>query len=94
VVLEKSGVIMANGTTKERAKKITISLPANLLKRIDALVEENQSNRSAVIADLVRKLDQERFEEEMREGYIANAELSKQIAEEWEPLVNKTWPEW
>jgi metal-responsive CopG/Arc/MetJ family transcriptional regulator len=85
---------MTTQTKMDRTEKITISIPASLLATIDELVKERKSNRSAVIAELVRKLEREKFEAEMRDAYLENAEEAQQIAEEWFPLEAEIWPEW
>ncbi len=74
----------------EKSIKITISLPAYLLDTIDALVKEQASNRSAVIADVLDKIAEERFEAEMREGYLEMAELAREMAEDYRPIANET----
>ena len=73
---------MLEVSQKKGVRKITISLPASILELVDQLAQEQASNRSAVIAGMVEKLAQERFETEMREGYIANHDLAQQMAED------------
>ena len=85
---------MTTQTKIDRTEKITISIPASLLATIDELVKERKSNRSAVIAELVRKLEREKFEAEMRDAALENAEEGLQIAEEWFPYAAEIWPEW
>ncbi len=85
---------MANSTALDRSKKVTISLPASLLEIIDNLAQERKESRSVIIAEMVRKIADEEFEAEMREGYLANAEFAKQLAEEDMEAGNENWPEW
>jgi metal-responsive CopG/Arc/MetJ family transcriptional regulator len=81
---------MANQGVLDKSVKITISLPASLLNIIDLLVQEQSSNRSAVIAEILSKIAQERFEAEMREGYLAMADLAKEVAEDYRSVGNET----
>lgn len=84
---------MTNSTI-DRAKKITISLPTSLLHLVDNIAQEQQSSRSAVIASVLEKLAQERFEEEMRLAYLENAEEAEEIAGDFSKIEHETWPEW
>ena len=65
-----------------RAAKITISLPEDVLEWVDCLAREQDSNRSAVIAKLLKKDEQERTRELMAEGYKAMGEENLRDAEE------------
>ncbi len=85
---------MAVRAIQERSEKITISIPASLLATVDELARERKSSRSAIIAELVRKLAQEKLEEELREGYLANAEFAKELAEADLEAGNEVWSEW
>ena len=65
-----------------RSAKITISLPEDVLQWADSLAREQESNRSAVIAKLLRKDEEERTKELMAEGYKAMGEENLREAEE------------
>lgn len=65
-----------------KAAKITISLPQNLLEWADCLAREQETNRSAVIANLLKKDEEERTRELMAEGYKEMGEENLKDAEE------------
>ncbi len=65
-----------------RSAKITISLPEDILAWADSLAREQGSNRSAVIAKLLKKDEEERTRELMAEGYKAMGEENLRDAEE------------
>ena len=65
-----------------RSVKITISLPEDVLEWVNSLAREQGSNRSAVIAKLLKKDEEERTRELMAEGYEAMGEENLRDAEE------------
>ena len=65
-----------------KAVKITISLPEDVLEWVDCLAREQDSNRSAVIAKLLKKDEEERTKTLMAEGYKEMAEENLKDAEE------------
>ncbi|MBI4203328.1 MAG: CopG family transcriptional regulator [Chloroflexi bacterium] len=65
-----------------KAAKVTISLPQHLLDIADRLAEENATSRSSVIAHLIVRVERERIEALMVEGYKAMAEENLREAEE------------
>ncbi len=65
-----------------RSAKITISLPEDVLEWADRLAREQESNRSAVIAKLLKKDEEERTRELMADGYKAMGEENLRDAEE------------
>lgn len=80
----------------ESTEKITIRLPADLLKIIDEQVAYQESTRSAVVTKMLLKAEKERlrFEEEMRLAYLENAEEALQLAEEFAEIDAEGWPDW
>ena len=72
-----------------RSTKITISLPEDVLEWADSLAREQESNRSAVIAKLLKKEEEERTKELMAEGYEAMGEENLQDAEESLGLISE-----
>ncbi len=84
---------MLDKSKPEQLEKITLNLPTSVLKLLDSLSTEQPSDRSARLERLICEMVQERFETEMREGYLANAEEDRQIAEELFPLAFENWPE-
>ena len=70
-------------------EKVTISLPAELMTRIEGRRRETGGSRSEVIADLLwrgwRELDDERREERYRAAYRAQPETAHELA--WADLA-------
>ena len=62
--------------------KVTISLSRELLQVADLLARERSTNRSAVIADLLRKEEESRVRDRMAEGYRELAEENRSEAED------------
>ena len=72
-------------TTSER---INISIPIEVLKLLDEVVPPKK--RSQFIAEAIMQYANDikrlRLREQLKEGYLANAESDRQIAEEWFPI--------
>ena len=67
---------------KEPIAKITISMPRELVTFADRLAGEKSTSRSGVIADLLRKAQEEQIEALMAEGYREMAEENLALAEQ------------
>lgn len=69
-----------------RTKRIMISLPYNLLKEIDGVVEMENRTRSEFIREAMKLYLQERkkrqIRERMQEGYMEMARLNLALANE------------
>ncbi len=76
------------------AKKVTISLPQDILEAIDRQAVELCAPRSAVIASMLRDRLREAEEQLMKEGYLAMAEENLRFAEESIPLAMEVLPAW
>ncbi|HLF07998.1 MAG TPA: CopG family transcriptional regulator [Dehalococcoidia bacterium] len=68
--------------SRRTVTKITISLPIPLLEVADRLAREQSTSRSGVIAQLLKKDEEERIQTLMEEGYREMAEESHQLAEQ------------
>ena len=68
--------------SRRTVTKITISLPTPLLEVADRLAREQSTSRSGVIAQLLKKDEEERIQTLMEEGYREMAEESHQLAEQ------------
>ncbi len=75
----------------ENAAKITVSLPAHLLRAADAIARQEKKPRSGVISEALTLLLEERQRQEMIRGYKEMGELSKALAEESMSAVNEVW---
>ncbi len=78
----------------DKSAKFTISLPSSIVEVLDELVEEKHSNRSAVVASLLRDVALKRLEAEMQAGYEAMYDFAKELAEEDFQATSETWPDY
>lgn len=74
----------------QKAAKITISLPKDILHYADQLAREWATTRSGVIAQLLDKEERARVDALMEEGYREMAEENLRLAEEVFPLAAET----
>ena len=69
------------------AKKIIVEFPSDLYARTEIAVAELAVNRSVLIRSAVElyleTLNRRKLERELAEGYVANADLNRRIAEEF-----------
>ena len=72
---------------REKACKVTVSLPKKLLDYADQLAREQSTSRSGVIASLLRNEERARMYALMEEGYREMAEENLRLAEENLPLA-------
>jgi len=56
-------------TTTAARKNLSVSLPADLAKKLDAWAEADQTSRSAVLARLLKEEDRRRFEIQLEQDY-------------------------
>ncbi len=67
-------------------KKIAIDFPAALYEETEIAVQELETNRSTFVRQAVayylNDMRNKKLEEELAQGYIANAACARQIAEE------------
>ncbi|RKO68111.1 CopG family ribbon-helix-helix protein [Desulfofundulus salinus] len=61
-------------------EKITVSLPSPLLAVLDGLARKWSTTRSDAVAELIRRVEQEELEEQLKEGYLALAEANRKDA--------------
>lgn len=76
-----------------RAVKITISLPHNLVAVADEVAQENNISRSRVISLCLQTLTAERLRQEMAEGYKALAKENLRFAAEALDLADEVLSE-
>lgn len=63
------------------ACKIAISLPEELLAYVDVLTHRWKTTRSGAIAHVLARFKQDELHQEMKDGYIALADIHRQDAE-------------
>jgi len=83
------------GMTPEReSRKLLIEIPGALLARAQRLAVERGTDRSklirAALEDFVAKAEQTKLEQAMAESYAANAEMDKQMCDEFGVVDRET----
>jgi metal-responsive CopG/Arc/MetJ family transcriptional regulator len=70
-----------------RKERVLVEFPENLLRRADEAARRMAKNRSELIRTAVEQLleheETKQFELKLADGYMANARLSAEIAEEF-----------
>jgi CopG family transcriptional regulator / antitoxin EndoAI len=76
------------GAASSKAKKITIDIPKSLLEAAAQIVSERQVTTSALVREameyFVEQKQARKLEQELEEGYLATANLSKRVHREFE----------
>ena len=65
--------------------KVTVSVPADLVKMADKVAKERKTSRSKVVSACLQELAKQRFQAELEDGYRAMAadEQREKEALEW-----------
>ena len=74
--------------------KLTVSVPADLVKMADKVARERKTSRSKVVSSCLQELAKKRFEAELEEGYRAMAADEKRLARETFEIQAEVLPEW
>jgi len=74
--------------------KVTISLPADLLRLTDKTAQVEKKPRSGIIQEALALYIKERERQEMIRGYQEMAALNQELAEEDRAAVNEVWAEY
>ncbi len=61
--------------------KLTVSVPAELVKLADKVAKEKKISRSKVVSSCLQELAKQRFQADLEEGYKAMAKEEKKLAE-------------
>jgi metal-responsive CopG/Arc/MetJ family transcriptional regulator len=89
VAVQKARVVRA---AKER---VLVEFPKSLLKRADEVAREMNVSRSELIRGAVearlKEIEIKRFEQELAEGYLANAEMNLALLEEFKNVDNEAF---
>jgi CopG family transcriptional regulator/antitoxin EndoAI len=73
-------------------KRVTFSLAPEIITILENQAVKNKSHFVAdAIVSYARQIEQEELNERLRTGYIYNAELDREIAEEFFPLENEAY---
>ena len=75
--------------------RLTIYLDDDLAGRLHCLVPSDGFNHfiNQAVAEKVAALEKEQIEREMREGYLATAAESAELARDWDVVDLERWPE-
>jgi metal-responsive CopG/Arc/MetJ family transcriptional regulator len=77
-------------SSKSRGRKIIVDFPADLYLATEKAMARLSIDRSklirAAVAAYLAKLHQEDLERQLAEGYLANAQQAREIAQEFEPI--------
>jgi metal-responsive CopG/Arc/MetJ family transcriptional regulator len=65
--------------------KLTVSIPAELVKMADKVAKERKTSRSKVVSSCLQELAKQRLQAELEEGYraMANDKVREKEALEW-----------
>lgn len=73
--------------------KITMTLPVDLVEKLRQVAGGRK--RSRFVAEVTRRaideIERQRLREDLIRGYQANAQMDREIAEEWHPLEEEAW---
>ena len=75
------------------SKRINIMLPERTLAVLDRVASRGNRSRfvSAAVLHYVETQGKQSLREQLKAGYLANAEDSLRIAAEWFPLEEEAW---
>jgi metal-responsive CopG/Arc/MetJ family transcriptional regulator len=74
--------------------KLTVSVPAELVKLADKVAKERKISRSKVVSSCLQELAKQRFQADLEEGYKAMAKEEKKLARETFEVQSEIVPEW
>ncbi len=77
---------LAQATVARARKKVVVDFPEPLFRETESAVAELSTSRSdfihLAVAEYIRNRRQKKLEEQLRDGYIANAGVAREIAED------------
>jgi metal-responsive CopG/Arc/MetJ family transcriptional regulator len=74
-------------------RKITVSLPSDLLRFADDLADQTGASRSAVVAEALDVLRRTETDKRLEEGYRFYADSDRELAEEGLEASREVWPD-
>jgi len=76
------------------SKRINIMLPERTLAVLDRVAPRGNRSRfvSQAVLHYVETKGQQSLRQQLKAGYLANAEENLRIATEWFPLEEQAWP--
>ena len=75
-------------TGPKKYKRINISIPVETLQLLDEIAPPKKRSQfiAEAIAQYASEIKRLQFREQLKAGYMENAESDRQIAEEWFPI--------
>ena len=73
-------------------ERLTITLPARLAADLKKRAKARKKPVSKLIAEALEAERERALRERLVEGYKANSEENRRLAEEWWPISAETWP--
>jgi CopG family transcriptional regulator / antitoxin EndoAI len=79
--------------TDDVSKRINIVLPETTLKVLDRVAPKGDRSRfiSEAVLHYVESVGKRSLKDQLKAGYQANSERSREIAREWFPLEEEAW---
>jgi len=77
-----------------KAAKVTISLPADVLRVTDRMAQVEDKPRSGIIREALAFYVKERERQEMIRGYQEMAALNQELTKEAGAAINEVWAEY
>ncbi len=77
-----------------RMKRLTISVPREIVESADEIAAATKTSRSKIITDCLREMINERKRQLLVEGYKAMAKEHRDFAKVSEKAAREALPEW
>ena len=74
------------------SERLTITLPARLAADLRQRAKKRKEPVSRLVAEALEAERERALRERLIEGYKANSEENRRLAEEWWPISAETWP--
>ena len=77
----------------KKHKRINVSIPIETLQLLDEIAPPRKRSQfiAEAITQYVSEIKRLQLREQLRVGYLANAESDRQIAEEWFPIEQEVY---
>ena len=74
-------------------EKVTLTLPKDLMDTVREIAPQRGINRfvSEALEYFIEARRRQALRERLKAGYLADAALDREMAEEWRPLEEETW---
>lgn len=74
-------------------QRVTITPPAETVRLLDSVAPKSDRNRFSdqPVTEQVKRVGKANFREELKEGYLRENKINRQLAEEWFSLGEESW---